>query len=59
MKTSTPDPEQVIYVAGHRGLVGSALLRCLQRAGYLNLLTRPHEELELTDQRAVRSFFSS
>ncbi len=59
MRTSALPPEQVIYVAGHRGLVGSALLRCLRRAGFSNLLTRAHEELELTDQRAVRSFFSS
>ncbi|HWH48055.1 MAG TPA: GDP-L-fucose synthase [Burkholderiales bacterium] len=46
-----------IYVAGHRGLVGSAILRRLQAAGYRNLLTRSHAELELTEQEAVRGFF--
>ena len=46
-----------IYVAGHRGLVGSALIRCLERRGYTNIITHTHEELELTDQSAVRSFF--
>jgi len=38
-----------IYVAGHRGLVGSALLRELTKAGYTNLVTRTHAELELTN----------
>jgi GDP-L-fucose synthase len=47
-----------IYVAGHRGLVGSALLRRLQAAGYRNLLTRTHAELDLTDQIAVQEFFA-
>jgi GDP-L-fucose synthase len=46
-----------IYVAGHRGLAGSAILRRLSSAGYRNLLTRTHAELELTDQGAVRNFF--
>jgi GDP-L-fucose synthase len=46
-----------IYVAGHRGLVGSALMRQLQKRGYKNLLTRTHAELDLTDQVAVRQFF--
>lgn len=46
-----------IYIAGHRGLVGSALLRHLQAGGYSNLLTRTHAELDLTDQRAVEAFF--
>jgi GDP-L-fucose synthase len=46
-----------IYVAGHGGLAGSAILRRLQAAGYRNLLTRTHAELELTDQAAVRKFF--
>jgi GDP-L-fucose synthase len=44
-------------VAGHRGLVGSALVRCLTAAGYDNLLLRTREELDLTDQRAVEEFF--
>jgi GDP-L-fucose synthase len=46
-----------IYVAGHRGLAGSALMRRLANEGYRNLLTRTHAELELTDQAAVRKFF--
>jgi len=46
-----------IYVAGHRGLAGSALLRRLESQGYRDLLTRTHAELELTDQSAVRKFF--
>lgn len=46
-----------IYVAGHRGLVGSALVRRLTAGGYKNLVTRSHRELELTDQAAVRRFF--
>lgn len=46
-----------IYVAGHRGLVGSAIVRALQEAGYRNLLLRTHAELNLTDARAVGEFF--
>jgi len=46
-----------IYVAGHRGLVGSALVRCLRAKGYDNLVVRTHAELELRDQAAVRAFF--
>ena len=46
-----------IYVAGHRGLAGSAILRRLQSGGYRNLVTRTHAELELTDATAVRGFF--
>lgn len=46
-----------IYVAGHRGLVGSALVRQLESNGYRNLITRTHAELDLMDQRAVRGFF--
>lgn len=48
-----------IYVAGHRGLVGSALLRQLSKNGYDNIVTRTHAELDLTDQRAVRDFFAA
>ena len=48
-----------IYVAGHRGLVGSALVRRLNAKGYHNLILRTHDELELRDQAAVRTFFSS
>ncbi|KKG07356.1 GDP-L-fucose synthase [Methanosarcina sp. 2.H.A.1B.4] len=46
-----------IYVAGHRGLVGSALKRKLESKGYTNLLFRTHKELDLTNQQAVNEFF--
>lgn len=46
-----------IYVAGHRGLVGSAIWNNLQQRGYHNLVGRTHKELDLTDQRAVKDFF--
>lgn len=46
-----------IYVAGHRGLVGSAIVRNLKSKGYTNIIGRTHQELELTDQAAVREFF--
>lgn len=46
-----------IYVAGHRGLVGSAIVRNLQSKGYENVIGRTHKELDLTDQAAVRDFF--
>lgn len=48
-----------IYIAGHRGLVGSALVRRLQAKGYTNLATRTHAELELRDQNAVQAFFET
>jgi GDP-L-fucose synthase len=48
-----------IYVAGHRGLVGSAIARALRDAGFANLVTRTHAELDLTDQGAVARFFAS
>ena len=47
-----------IYIAGHRGLVGSAILRDILRRGYRNILTRTHEELDLCDEVAVDAFFS-
>jgi GDP-L-fucose synthase len=47
-----------IYVAGHRGMVGSALVRRLTAAGYTNLLTRTHAELDLTNQSAVAGFMA-
>ena len=50
-------PGQRIYVAGHRGLVGSAIVRRLESAGYRDLVVRTHAELDLLDQRAVASFF--
>jgi len=46
-----------IYVAGHNGLVGSAIVRTLRAQGYTNIVTRSHKELELTDQAQVREFF--
>ena len=46
-----------IYIAGHRGLVGSAIIRELKSRGFTNLLTRTHEQLNLTDQREVNHFF--
>ena len=51
-------PEASIFVAGHRGLVGSALVRRLHAAGFENLLLRERGELDLTDQRAVAGFFA-
>lgn len=48
-----------IYVAGHRGLVGSAIVKCLQAGGYDNIITRTHAELDLTDQAAVVRFFET
>ncbi len=48
-----------IFVAGHRGMVGSAIVRLLKLRGYRNIITRTHAELDLTDQTQVRSFFSS
>ncbi|MCL1818061.1 MAG: GDP-L-fucose synthase [Spirochaetaceae bacterium] len=46
-----------IYLAGHRGLAGSALLRRLEAGGYANIITRTHEELDLTRQEQVEAFF--
>lgn len=48
-----------IYVAGHRGLVGSAITRELEAEGFVNLLTRTHKELDLTDSKAVAEFFEA
>ena len=47
-----------IYVAGHRGLAGSAIVRTLKKHAYTNILTRTHAELDLIDQRAVAEFFA-
>lgn len=49
--------QESIYVAGHRGMVGSALVRRLSEAGFGNILTRTHSELDLLDRAAVRVFF--
>ena len=51
------DKKDKIYVAGHRGLVGSAIVRSLQRAGYENIIGRTHAELNLEEQADVRAFF--
>lgn len=48
-----------IYVAGHRGMVGSAIVRELERQGYRNIVTRTHSELDLTRQEQVERFFAS
>ena len=48
-----------IFIAGHRGMVGSAILRELKRKGYKNLLTATRSELDLTQQKSVDSFFKS
>jgi len=52
------DKQARIYVAGHRGMVGSALCRRLAAGGYSNVLTRTHHELDLLDQRAVHKFLA-
>ena len=53
----TTDLNQKVYVAGHRGMVGSAIVRNLQEKGYANIVTHTHKELDLTNQAAVQSFF--
>ncbi|MDR0873767.1 MAG: NAD-dependent epimerase/dehydratase family protein, partial [Prevotellaceae bacterium] len=47
-----------IYIAGHNGMVGSAILRNLQSKGFSNFVTRSHKELDLRDQQAVAEFFA-
>jgi len=49
----------MIYIAGHRGMVGSAILRRLQALGHGNILTATHAELDLTNQAAVQAFFAT
>jgi len=53
------EPNAKIYIAGHRGLVGSALMRNLRDKGYTHFITRTHAELDLTDQAAVEAFFAA
>jgi GDP-L-fucose synthase len=53
------EKEAKVFVAGHRGMVGSAILRRLQRAGFENILTRTRQELDLMDRSAVRGFFEA
>ena len=56
--TNNPISKQAkIYVAGHRGMVGSAIVRRLQASDYANILTRTHADLDLTNQSAVAEFF--
>lgn len=56
---STMNKESRIYIAGHRGMVGAAIVRQLQREGFTQLITRTHAELDLTNQAAVREFFEA
>ena len=51
------NPNDKIYIAGHRGLVGSAIVRQLEERGFTNLLMRTHKELDLTNQAQVQNFF--
>lgn len=51
------DLDQKVFVAGHRGMVGSAIVRQLQEKGYTNIVTATHAELDLTNQQAVNEFF--
>ena len=51
------DQKSRIFVAGHRGLVGSAIVRMLRREGYHKVIVKSHSELDLTNQAAVRAFF--
>ncbi len=53
------EKEAKIYVAGHRGMVGSAIVRELNRQGYTRIITRSHAELDLCDQAAVNEFFAA
>ena len=48
-----------IYVAGHRGMVGSAIVGALEKRGFKNLVFRTHAELDLRDQRATNAFFEA
>ncbi|WP_290088049.1 NAD-dependent epimerase/dehydratase family protein, partial [uncultured Duncaniella sp.] len=53
------EKDSKIYVAGHRGMVGSAIVRELRRQGYTNIITRTHAELDLISQQAVNDFFAT
>ncbi len=57
-KKTMMEKEAKIYVAGHRGMVGSAIKRELERQGYTNIITRTHRELDLTRQDQVEAFFA-
>ena len=54
---ATIEKKDKIYVAGHRGLVGSAIVRAFNRKGYEHIVGRTHTELDLTEQSDVRAFF--
>ena len=54
-----PTPSTRIYVAGHRGMVGSAIVRALHARGFENLILRTRQELDLCEGAAVRSFFAA
>lgn len=56
-ESSVFSPHSSIFVAGYRGLVGSALVRCLEKKGFTNIIKRTHAELDLMDQEAVQVFF--
>ena len=58
MSVFLPDTSARVYVAGHRGMVGSAILRALDCAGFRNIVTRTSTELDLRDQAAVHAFFA-
>ena len=53
------DKQAKIYVAGHRGMVGSAICRALAAEGFTNVVTRTHRELDLLDPKAVRAFYEA
>lgn len=57
MKLRTMKKDSKIFVAGHRGLVGSAIVRRLQNDGYENIVTKTRQELDLMDQKSVENFF--
>ncbi len=59
VKEKTMEKKSKIYVAGHRGLVGSAFIRRLEAEGYTNLVTRAHAELDLLRQNRVEAFFKA
>jgi GDP-L-fucose synthase len=52
------DQSAKIYVAGHRGLAGSAICRELNKQGYQNIITRTHQELDLEDQKKLKNLFA-
>lgn len=59
MNKMTGNLQKRIYVAGHRGMVGAAIIRALTRRGHADIITRTHAELDLTDQAQVRAFFQA